>query len=197
MPTQYTLADKSDVDLMHEVISRHERFSDLRKFGVVIEVLMAWSDNDQPIKHHGAVAIASVKVVGGEERANGGPDVRIKIDAKRYLALGKASREAVFAHELYHIEVQYSGGDGVKRDPYGRPVIKTIPDDWTINGFQEVAEWYGEASIERRSYQAVGGLLEQRRLFPSEGSTTEVEPDDDQAEGDDRDVDRAESGGRP
>lgn len=150
--------------VMNTVIARHPTFEDLSKHDVRIEVLMAWSDNDEPVKVHGAVALACVKVVGGEERANGGPDARIKVDAKRYADLAPRSREAMFAHELYHLEVQYRDGGGVKLDVYGRPVLKCLPDDWCLTGFREVAAWYGDASIEVRSHRTVGEILSQGTL---------------------------------
>lgn len=161
MSTEYRLADEDVVAVMDAVIDRHTKFADLRKHDVRIEVLMAWADNNEPVKKHGAVAAACVKVVSGEERSRGGPDVRIKVDAKRYGEFGPKSREALFAHELYHLEVQYHDGGGVKLDVYGRPVIKSIHDDWCVNGFRQVAEWYGDAAIEVRSHRAVAEILSQ------------------------------------
>ena len=86
------------------------------------------------------------------------------------------SQEALFAHELYHLRLQRHLDGSVKVDPYGRPVIRMIDDDWCINGFQRVAEWYGDASIEVQAHRGVGELLSQTALpFGDPGSDAERE----------------------
>ena len=163
MPTSYALADEDVIAVMGRVIERHAMFAQLVTHELKIEVLMAWSDKGSAVKVHGAPAIASIKAVSGEERSRGGPDVRIKVDAFKFNSLPAESREAVFAHELYHIRLKPNGGD-VERDTYGRPVVRLIPDDWCINGFQRVAEWYGEHSVERIGYRRLGEILGQKSL---------------------------------
>lgn len=162
MPTEYKVADDEVIDVMREVMRKHEWFRDLIERDVRVEVLFAWADNNQPVKCHGVPALAAIKVVGAEERATGGPDLRIKVDAKRYEALSPTSRQALFAHELYHAEVQFDDAGHVKLDAYRRPVIKLIPDHWSINGFRPLVDWYGENSVEMISYRRVSEMLAQR-----------------------------------
>lgn len=163
MATVFKLADEDVLDVMRRVIGAHDRFAEIGAH-VRAEVLLAWSDKGPPLKHHGDTAAAKIRVVDGEERSRGGPDVRILIDADRFAAMPPRTREALFAHELYHLRIQRHLDGSVKTDPYGRPVINMIADDWCINGFQQVAQWYGGASVEMRSYRVLGEVLGQVAL---------------------------------
>ena len=170
MPTTYEPADISVSSILDDVLSFHDRFTPIVDAGVRFDLLMASNDNGNPLKHHGSVAAAMIKIVGPEERARvlargetDPPDLRIKIDAGRWGRLTDRQRMALLAHELYHVELVTKPNSVIlKRDAYDRPVIKLIPDDWTINGFVEVASWYGEDAAERRSYKGVGELLAQK-----------------------------------
>ena len=163
MGIEYKPADDDVIAIMDRVIERHGMFAPIATHDVRVEILMAWSDKGAAVKVHGAPALASIKVVSGEERARGGPDLRIKIDSFRFGQLSARSREAVIAHELYHVRFKHHGSD-VERDIYGRPIVRLIPDDWCINGFRRVAEWYGEDSVERISYGRLGEILGQKSL---------------------------------
>ena len=175
MATVYKIADEDVLAVMRRVIDDHGIFAEIGE-NVRTEVLMAWSDKGSPLKHHGATAAAKIRVVDGEERSRGGPDVRILIDAGRFASMSPRSQEALFAHELYHLRLQRHLDGSVKVDPYGRPVIKMIDDDWCINGFQRVAEWYGDASIEVQAHRGVGEMLGQTALpFGDPAPLSEVE----------------------
>ena len=175
MATVYKIADEDVLAVMRRVINDHGIFAEIGEH-VRIEVLMAWSDKGAPLKHGGATAAAKIRVVDGEERSRGGPDVRILIDAGLFATMSPRTQEALFAHELYHLRLQRHLDGSVKVDPYSRPVIKMIDDDWCINGFQRVAEWYGDASIEVQAHRGVGELLSQTALpFGDPGSDAERE----------------------
>lgn len=175
MATTYAIAGDDVLAVMRRVIDAHDVFADIGKH-VNIEVLMAWADGGVAVKLHGDRAAAKIKVIGGEERSRGGPDVRIVIDARMFGEMSPRTRMALFAHELYHIELQRHLDGSVKTDPYDRPIIKLIDDDWCINGFQRVAEWYGDASLEVQSYRAVGEVLGQGTLpFGDPAPLSEVE----------------------
>jgi hypothetical protein len=168
------------------VLAAHERFRLLIDLELRFDVLLAYNDAGPALKHHGAPALATVKVVGPEERARAlakgqsePPDVRIKIDADRWGARSFRARAAVLAHELYHVlPVTKKGKLSVERDAYGRPRLKLIPDDWSYTGFAEVAAWYGEDSAEVRSYKALGEILSQGSLsfMAEDGATLSDKP---------------------
>ncbi|MEK9735794.1 MAG: putative metallopeptidase [Candidatus Nanopelagicales bacterium] len=180
MATTYVMASEDVLAVMRRVIDVHDVFADIGKH-VNIEVLMAWADSGAAVKLHGDRVAAKIKVVGGEERSRGGPDVRIVIDAKTFGKMSPRTRMALFAHELYHIQVQRQLGGLIKVDAYDRPIIKLIDDDWCINGFQRVAEWYGDASVEVQAYKRVGEVLGQGTL-PFGASAEDDDEDDDDEE---------------
>jgi hypothetical protein len=174
--TEYKTAPDDVLAVMAHAIERHDRFAEITDSETKIDVLMVWADNDKPIKVHGATATAKIQVIKGDRRVRGESDLEILVDAKRYGALKARSREAMFAHELYHIEYNHGGdGESVKLDVYGRPDVHLIPDDYTINGFKTVADWYGDDSLEVRSHRAVGEILSQGTL--PLGEADEPEPD--------------------
>lgn len=95
------------------------------------------------------------------------------IDGAKYERRNERQRHAILCHELYHIaikthaEIEHDLNGDPRRvqkpdlDPYERPVVKLIPDDWSVTGFRQVAEWYGNDSAEVRSHRAIGELLGQ------------------------------------
>jgi hypothetical protein len=163
MKTTYAVApEEVTVSLLGRVLKSQPRFDPIRENDLRIEILKAIRTDGKPaVRHHGAAALAQIKIVGAEERSTGGPDVRIKIDWARWLDLGPKSREAILAHELYHVEFAKTNEGNLKRDDYDRPIVRLIPDDWSITGFKEVADWYGEDSIEKRSFNTLGEILSQ------------------------------------
>lgn len=161
MPSRFVPADHQVVDQMWGVLK--SRFPRLVDENLNIEVLMAFSRGDSPAVsgYGGAAALAKIKVVGPEERATGGPDLRISVDAIRYEKFKPRRQQAIFAHELNHIVVAKDKKRRTKRDDYNRPVTKLRPDDWVITGFKMIADWYGDDSIERLSYERLGEALSQ------------------------------------
>lgn len=106
-------------------------------------------------------ALARIKVVGAEERSRGGPDCRILLDLYQYQDLeNDIQREAVFAHELFHIEMTRNKKGVVKRDDYDRPRFKMKKDHWYITGFHQVWSHYRENSIEQLSYDRMTEAFE-------------------------------------
>lgn len=137
-----------------------------------LSILMALSDDPlkPALKLHGWPCAAMIKVVSGEERARGGPDAVILIDATRWQDMNVRRREAVVAHELYHIEVKPEAGNDpgkVQVDEYGRPKIKLRAHDWELGGFREIVEWYGDDAVEKRIINTITEDLAQMTLpFP-------------------------------
>ncbi len=157
-------ADPSVYATLKAVLERHARYAPLLHCDLRIEILKAYDPRGgRPLKVAGSPVAAKIKVVGPEERSRGGPDVRILIDLDRYRGFHEKRRHALLAHELYHLQLVDKDGKLV-RDDYGRPTVRLIPDDYMINGFVEVYNWYGESSVERMTFQGVAELLSQTYL---------------------------------
>jgi hypothetical protein len=177
MPVEFAPAEPDVVGRMNDALAK--RFPQLEDEELNIEVLAATHPDGGPaVKHHGSPALAVIKVVKPEERSTGGPDLRIVVDLARYAKLNRRSQEALFAHELFHVQVAKTKQGKTKRDPYGRPVTRLRPDDWSITGFKEVADWYGEDSIEHRSYRVLGEALRQS-LFEFFSRDPDADPESD------------------
>jgi hypothetical protein len=136
---------------MDEVINEH--FSNLKAIEpeLSITILMAVNPRGAAIKHAGCPANAKIKIVGPEERSNGGPDLRILIDSWKWQDLSDRSQAALLHHELTHIAPQRVRKSGqLKLDPYGRPVVRLKPDDWMITVFKTTVQAYGTDALEHR-----------------------------------------------
>ncbi len=147
-------------DLMRSVIG--ERFPEIRDLQPELRITILMASNGGEVfvpalKHHGTPAVAMIKRSNAEDRALDGPDILIEIDQNRWDERGERGRCAILAHELRHIEFKRDKGGVIKYDAYDRPQIKLVPDDWTLTGFRDVAEWYGEDAAE---VQAVRNVVE-------------------------------------
>lgn len=159
MPTVYQMSEMEVWEVFRHVLQ--SKFPILDQADLRFELLSAFNPDGPAVKLHGSPALAVIKVIGPEERAKGAGDLRIKIDAERYDRLSDRTREAMFAHELYHVVLARKKNGALKLDPYERPVTRLKPDDWCFTGFKEVADWYGEDSVERISYRRLGEILSQ------------------------------------
>lgn len=164
MPVTLDAASADVLGVMENVMAEH--FPDLVDL-VEVEVLMATGAKGRPaVKLAGSPVTAKIKRVPREQKAvnaTGGPDVRIIVDAKRFADMKPRRREALFAHELEHIELIRDAETGeCVRDDYDRPKIRLRADDWLITGFKRIHDLYGEDSCERSSFEALGFILGQR-----------------------------------
>ncbi len=166
MPTTYAEAPTEVYRLMGEVLDEH--FSNLKAIDpeLSITILMATNHRGAALKRAGCPAAAMIKIVGAEERSNGGPDLRILIDERKWQDLSDRSKAALLHHELTHIVPQWvKGSEHLKLDPYGRPAVKLKPDDWMITGFRATVEAFGEDALEHRSITVVHEQLRQLVLL--------------------------------
>lgn len=160
MSITLTPADQSMLNVLQDVLVDH--YPELIEADLKIEVLMASAPEGKPaVKLHGNPALAVIKIVGPDERCSGGPDVRIKVDLGRWASLGPKRREALFAHELFHVVLSRDEDGELLTDDYDRPKVKLKPDDWAITGFKAIYDLYGEDSVEWSSYVAMRETLGQ------------------------------------
>jgi hypothetical protein len=159
----YDTKDPEAYESLERVLRRHDHFNPIRadEFTFVLALASQIGESQKPPLPDGAKAF--IKQTNSLDRACGVPDIRVVIDAERWEGLSLEERDALIAHELYHMEP--TG----KRDSYDRPLCTMIDADVKITGFREVAEWYGERSMEVKSYRAFGELLKQALLpFPDD-----------------------------
>lgn len=168
MPTEYAPADQETMDRLDRVIEEYFPELDALAVRLRIEVLMAATDDDSrpALAKGGHRCGAIIAVVKAEERANGGPDLRLKIDRALWLGEDEEGQDALLHHELMHVVPKYEdpfAKDKVQElDPYGRPVVKLRKDDWMLSGFRRTVEIFGRESHERRALDRVEESLGQR-----------------------------------
>lgn len=193
MPITLEAAPTAVLNVMNGV--KFDHFQDLISADVAIEVIMASAPKGRPaVKIAGSPALAKIKKVPREQTVTGGPDVRILVDATRYAKLGQRRKEALFAHELEHVELtrDEETGEWVK-DDYDRPKIKLKPDDWLITGFAKIHAMYGEDSCEQMSFNTLSQILGQKTFgfMAADGAGEPVAGDlDDDADDGGTDIDR-------
>jgi Putative phage metallopeptidase len=163
MATEYAKAEADVLGMLDLLIAEH--FPGIQELPVPlrIEVLMASAADGGPaLKRMGHRCAGQVSIVKAEERATGGPDVRIKIAGAIWDEAGDDTRRALLHHELNHIVPKFDKGTGDQQlDPYGRPVVKLRRDDWLLTGFRATVELFGGDAIERRALDAVEASLGQ------------------------------------
>ncbi len=167
MSIEFREADQSVHDLLGAVMD--EYFPELSGMdpSLVVDIRMAvdGADMGKRLLHRGHLVGAMIKVVGAEERAAGGADVRLKIDQVSWDKRTERQRVALLHHELTHVEPKRDTDTGLLvLDPYGRPKIKLRLDDWMLTGFLETARIFGLDSVERVSIEVVAAKLSQLEL---------------------------------
>ncbi len=167
MATVYEPADKGSdvVDLMERVLQKFERFRPIRDCDARIEILWASNEDDHPIRWGGCPAVWKTKVVGGEERSRGGPDVRILLDERRFNHQSGLEQEATLFSALYGLTWSK------KLDAYKRPKFRLEVFNIHVTGFIQAYQEYGRHSLESRSYEVLKNAFSQ--LLLSFGDQTE------------------------
>jgi hypothetical protein len=155
----YSKCGDDVAELVAALIKKHR--PDLKKNEVTIDLLFVAHDGEGPaLTLHGYACAAVVRKLGVKDRSAGRGDAEIVIDHAQWLSFGPESRKALLHHELAHLEVARDGKARPKVDAAGRPVLKMRKHDHQIGWFMEVAQLYGDASIE---VQQARTLLEQGR----------------------------------
>src|SRR6185437_4469379 len=169
MPKTFKPADEDVYEILRRVLNKH--------FSVLTELRPALTFDIQFVEdfdNEGNLKLAlkknrhpcagMIKRVPADERAKGGSDVRIWLDAMLWNSYSDLEREAVLFHECMHIEPRRGKYGVVKEDAYGRVDIGFRPDDWMMTGFKATIEVYGASAIEHQSLHRVIASLEQKTL---------------------------------
>jgi hypothetical protein len=150
----FTPAPPEVMSLANQVM--HEYHATLVEADVAIGIIVRTKiqdDEEVPsLKLHGAMAYATVKVIGRKQRTYVDHDAQIELDGPVWKTLSAASKKALIDHELNHLVVKCDQDTGKpKEDDLGRPVLAIRPDDFTVTGFLDVIKRHGQAALEYQS----------------------------------------------
>lgn len=174
----HTITNDAD-DIIDSLIENEELFEPLKACGLTVAVLSFTPKNEGgKLMLRGCPCKAVVRKTNEKERAMGVKDAVIIIDQGVWDDLEDRQREAVIAHELYHLIPQQDGGewkdDGTgtgtekfypffKFDAHKRPILAMRPHDIEFGWFVAIATKYGTDSTEveqaREIVSAHGQLL--------------------------------------
>lgn len=166
MPTTYEKANEEQAAVLQALIKR--AFGELLVADVTVTFMLARNPDGDAIKVHGCAAAAKIKVNGLADRAEGKGDVTLTVDEAAWADKNARQQEALLFHELLHLRVVKTKTGAVKRDDLGRPVVKTAPDSYVVNGFFECVERYGDDAHEKQTVKGVVGEYERRGLWEGE-----------------------------
>jgi hypothetical protein len=159
MATIYEKADDQLVAQMQRMLNTWH--PGLRDAGVKVDVVVAHArkdDHGQPmgpaIKHHGVVVAAYVRILGLKDRVMGRGDAEIVLDGDRWDEWATEKQNALFDHELEHLQLRTDAGV-VVRDDFNRPLLKIKPHDYEFGWFLSIAERHGEMSFEREQAEKI------------------------------------------
>lgn len=175
MAIVYADADAESRSILDEVIKSHFPEIAVLSDPLVIDLRMAEEETDDDagdgdgyaapvVKRYGVGVPAKIAVVGPVERSRGGPDLRIIVDMARWREADEDACRGMLFSELNRVTMKRDKEGGLKRDPYGRPMIKLRPYDWVLAGFRETVRVFGDASPERRDLDRVEAMLSQKSL---------------------------------
>jgi hypothetical protein len=127
----------------------------LRDAGVTFTCLMAYAPTDKngdptgpALTHGGYAALATVKIIGLKERADGRADVEITVDGDRWSEVPESRRYALIDHELEHLELKYDKDANVLRDDLDRPKLGVRKHDHQYGWFDAIVRRHGKDAME-------------------------------------------------
>jgi len=158
-------ADKQAFTLVESLIEDH--YEELRDAEVKIGILFAYptSGAGPCLKNAGHAVAAKVRVVSHKDRVAGLEDAQILVDGNAWEGWSEERRAAVLDGRLCALEVLKDDEGVVLEDDCSRPRLKVKPHDFVLEGFAEIAERYGEESLEVSTARAITDEFGQM-LFP-------------------------------
>lgn len=148
----------------------HERLADVK---LSVDILLAYVDTDdagnpleEALKLHGYPCMATIKIRGPKDRAEGRGDVLLSLDVHAFLDLSDTERAAVIDHELTHVDLQLDKNGKPKTDDYGRPKLTLRLHDRQFGWFDAVALRHGRESQEVQQAAALHAKYAKQLYFP-------------------------------
>ncbi len=131
----------------------------LRDAGVTLTYLFAHATTDKngdptgpAIKFGGYAALATIKIIGAKERADGRADAEMTIDGDRWQELTEGRKYALVDHELEHLELKYDKDGNVVRDDMNRPKLVIRKHDHQFGWFDAIVRRHGRSACEFEQY---------------------------------------------
>jgi len=140
-----------------DVLCEDECYQPLLDAKVRIDYLMCYAPTDDAgaptgpaISHDGMPALGLAKKTKLEDRALGGGDCRVLLDAAWWTHPERTDRQrrGLLAHELYHFEIVMDEQTGILLDSCKRPKIDLRKHDLQFGWFRHIAKTYGADSVE-------------------------------------------------
>ena len=159
MGISYEQCDHHMRELGASIIAKYH--GDIETASVTITYLFARAPKNEQgepmgpaVKVGGYPCAAKIKLVPLVQRADGRADVEVIIDADQWDDMTDPQREALLAHELYHLELCKDEEDNILGDDIGRPRLKLKKHDHQFGWFNAIAERYADESGEVRQAKA-------------------------------------------
>jgi len=175
----YTKGQPELVEQMQRML--HRWHPGLRDAGVKVDVVVAFAKKDEhgypmgpAIKHHGCVVAGYVRILNLKDRVMGRGDAEIVIVGDRWPEWPVAKQNALFDHELFHLELRVDVKGAAVRDDASRPLLKIRPHDYEFGWFVVIAERHGDMSFERVQAEKIFTQAGQL-LFPFAAGVSRVE----------------------
>lgn len=168
-----TTYEKSTEDLNDSLATVMDRFHPhLRDAGLTVDILLAHAErdaNDDPVgpalKHHDYECCATIKIMPLKDRVAGRSDTELLLDGDNFDTWPEDQLRAILDHELTHIELQVDDHGHVKRDDFGRPLLRIRKHDRQFGWFDCVARRHGMNSIEMQQATQITSVAELRQLY--------------------------------
>ncbi len=178
----YESAPAEVAELCAQVIAEvpnHKHFRDL-EIKISLVMVSKFDASEQIVrclKHHGAFADAVVRLIPCKERLHNAHDVEITIDKFAWDGANTLRKKALLDHELTHVAVKLSKKDNepmVHDD--GRPMLRLLPDDYSITGFYSIADRHGVFSGEVASVSAIASRMHLSEMFAAPANVDQNPP---------------------
>ena len=149
-------------ELEYLIEQHHERLKEIKIDLVMVEET---TSGRPALMLHGWPAAALTRATSALERAMGRGDAEIQIAKVRWCSMTERQRRALLDHELQHIQLKKDQLDCVLLDINGRPMVTMRQHDVQVGWFLEVAQRWGEDSIEQQQSREIFEQHKQE-LFP-------------------------------
>lgn len=179
MSVSYDPAPKEADDMRDALVAELPELDELRECEAKVELSFATAaekkDGTVPpaIKWHGRPCYGLAKIINLQDRAHGGADGRVTLDARWWKTAPDNERKSVLFHELLHFELVRTEDGSIKTDDAHRPCFKMRQHDWEIGWFVAPARRFGKAAIEcvqfKRIVEDSGQFLMPALFAPKDG----------------------------
>jgi hypothetical protein len=160
LATEYETAPDEVIATIRRLVNQYH--PDLAETGCKIGAIFARNESGPAVKLHGVAALATIQAVSAKRRPHNEYDAEITIDGGEWDQLLPPQQDALIDHELCHLKRKEHSEKKLARlrkedpeavawkiDNLGRPVLGTIPADFTPGDcFKDVIVRHGPAAPE-------------------------------------------------